>query len=79
MKECKYRLPCDWCDKFNKKCEEVDYYESSKPIICDHDWVFVKQTTNTGGTDIHYKCRKCNAIFIKSHDGISYESGEWQP
>lgn len=21
MKECKYRLPCDWCDRCNKLCD----------------------------------------------------------
>ena len=19
--KCKYKLPCEWCDKFNKECE----------------------------------------------------------
>lgn len=70
MKECKYRLPCDWCDKFNKKCEKVDYYELPNPSACNHDWVFVKQTTNTGGAEVHYRCKKCHEYMIKNDDVV---------
>lgn len=45
---------------------------------CEHDWVFVKQTTNTGGTDIHYRCRKCNAYMVKNGDVVYQSSNEWQ-
>lgn len=79
MKDCKYRLPCDWCDKFNKKCEEVDYYELPNPNTCNHDWIFVKQTTNTAGTDVHYRCRKCHEYMVKNGDVIYQSSNEWQP
>ena len=70
MKECKYRLPCDWCDKFNKKCEEVDYYELPNPNTCDHDWI-LEERYMYPSEDYKvrhrgkYVCRKCYAVEVK--------------
>ena len=40
MKDCKYRLPCNWCDKFNRFCEMSESIEImlSDSSNCDHDW-----------------------------------------
>jgi hypothetical protein len=40
MKECKYKLPCNWCDKFNKYCDMTEpiKIELPDPNKCDHDW-----------------------------------------
>lgn len=70
MKECKYRLPCNWCDKFNKKCEEVDYYKLPDPNICLHDWILEKiYACNSEESTLKYRgkfvCRKCHAVEIR--------------
>ena len=78
MKECKYRLPCNWCDRANKYCDMVEQIT----IKCEHDeheWVFYKSTENTGGRQIYYRCRKCGAIRMIDESCNIYESGEWQP
>ena len=77
MKECKYRLPCNWCDRLNKYCDMVE------PIViksneCNHTWIYDKSMINTGGRIDYYHCFKCGAK--KAVDGdVTYESGEWQP
>lgn len=78
MKDCKYRLPCDWCDKFNKKCEEVDYYELPNSDKCNHTWIYDKSFINTGGRTDYYHCVKCGTKKVVVGD-VTYESGEWQP
>lgn len=85
MKDCKYRLPCVWCDKYDRQCLLVEYEaakqereKNSKPKECEHDWVFYESRTHTGGTDVYYKCYKCGAIKLVCND-VTYESGEWQP
>ena len=73
MKECKYRLPCDWCDKFNKKCEEVDYYEFPNPDKCNHDWQLENIYVNYASENelrhrAKYVCRKCHSVEIREVD-----------
>ena len=78
MKECKYRLPCNWCDRTNNYCDMVEPITTN----CEHDeheWVFYKSTENTGGSQIYYRCRKCGAIRMIDESCNIYESGEWQP
>jgi hypothetical protein len=80
MKECKYRLPCNWCDKFDKFCDMSESIEIKLPDAntCDHDWMLYKTVIHTGGEDYHSRCRKCGAMMVESGEVI-YESGEWQP
>lgn len=67
--ECKYRLSCNWCDKFNKFCDMSESIEIKlpDPNNCDHDW----KTESTymfppNGEDeeaycvIKRVCRKCH-------------------
>jgi hypothetical protein len=71
VRECKYRLPCDWCDKFNKKCDEVDYYGLPDANTCKHDWVL--ETTYISDLDENGKfiyrgrfvCRKCHEVEVR--------------
>lgn len=74
MKDCKYRLPCNWCDRLNKYCDMVEPIE----FKCDHDWVLYKTVSHTGGVDYHKRCRKCGTMRVECGEVI-YESGEWQP
>ena len=37
-----------------KKCGIIQYQE------CEHDWIFDRSITNSIGTYIYYKCRKCS-------------------
>lgn len=70
MKECKYRLPCNWCDKFNKKCEKVNYYGLPDPSTCNHDWVLESRYVSDidNGKFIHrgrFVCRKCHEVRVE--------------
>ena len=56
MKECKYRLPCNWCDKFEKHCNMID--DNS----CEHDWLYIGD--NMGGYPC-YICSKCQMLSIR--------------
>lgn len=48
VKDCKYRLPCNWCDKYDRRCEavllEIYKQEQDKNVgkpeskECEHDW-----------------------------------------
>lgn len=87
MKECKYRLPCNWCDKLNKYCDMIEPIKIELPDAnkykCDHYWMYDKRITNTGGINDYYHCAKCGAIRLEAYDyngnKICYESSdEWQ-
>lgn len=65
-KECKYRLPCNWCDKFNKFCDMTEPIKIELPDAnnCDHDWK--AESTSMFPSDngepyyvTKYVCRKC--------------------
>lgn len=45
MKECKYRLPCNWCDKHNKYCDMVEpiTIDLSNIDKCNHIWEVEKK------------------------------------
>lgn len=75
MKDCEYRLPCNWCNKFDKVCDITTHgIHISK---CEHDWQFRGQTETTGGREITYYCNKCGITKIKKifPDGSIYETG----
>ena len=77
MKDCEYRLPCNWCDKFNRVCDEAEYeinQQMSEIINCDHEWLIIETTETTGGTENTYRCSKCGAIRKKCFDGSVYVS-----
>lgn len=51
MSECKYRLPCGWCDRINAEC-------AMKPKVeCQHRWVIVPSLTISDMQ--HYRCELC--------------------
>lgn len=79
MKECKYRLPCNWCDRLNKYCDMVEPVTIVNTIKCEHEWGFYKSIEDTGGRRTYYRCYKCGAIKLVDEHGVVYESGEWQP
>ena len=69
MKECKYRLPCDWCDRCNKLC---DMSLIGKPISeCKHpEWKTEKAeavTKEEAGCVTYYtlRCSMCGKTRIK--------------
>ena len=75
MKECKYKLPCNWCDKFNKFCDMTEQIEIKLPDQnnCSHDWkieqriVFPPEDKNGKPyCVIKQVCRKCHEVeFVK--------------
>ena len=72
MKECKYRLPCNWCDKLNKYCDitEPIKIELPNPDSCNHDWELECRYTNLSEDNRNYYyrykyvCRKCYEVKI---------------
>lgn len=52
LRDCKYRLPCAWCDKYDRECYavlyEVETTKMQKKIMsqsCEHEWVSCGLTT----------------------------------
>ena len=66
MKECKYRLPCNWCDKLNKYCDMSEPIKIELPNSdkCDHDWKYEDSyiNTETGQWKHKYVCHKCHEL-----------------
>lgn len=74
--ECKYRLPCGWCDRNNELCVIYQSYkvrydpdndvvskdESLNKDECDHHWVY---TGSVDGSNC-YQCSKCGMGRIMS-------------
>ena len=63
MEQCKYKLPCGWCDRKNEKCEMLkksiaQIPEFSNSTTHNHIWI-IKYITTSG---ITYYCSKCGAI-----------------
>lgn len=64
LKECKYRLPCNWCDKYDRRCEHIEF-EIAKMNYreeCEHDWTL---TDHRGSRDIkigEWTCSKCGEV-----------------
>ena len=85
LQDCKYRLPCNWCDKYDRMCEavliEINKQQEEENIgkpECEHEWSFCESVENTGGKYTYYRCNKCGAMMMRdSISGITYESGEW--
>lgn len=78
MKECKYRLPCDWCDKFDKKCEEVDYYELQNPNTCEHNWKLLDEWFDYDNKYVlqRYLCKKCGETEFRADNGSRQKQKE---
>lgn len=66
VENCKYRLSCNWCDKFNKFCDMSKPIEITilDPNKCDHDWRHEDSyiNTETGECKHKYTCRKCHEL-----------------
>lgn len=67
LRDCKYRLPCAWCDKYDRPCEAVEYEllkqqeeitKKLKSEECEHEWKYEGQLGNRH----HYRCVKCDTL-----------------
>ena len=56
MSECKYRLPCGWCDRQNKTCS-LHVTTSNK---CNHQWEPAYDLTTITNMQ-KYRCVLCGA------------------
>lgn len=70
MKEninCVYKTPCDWCSKWNKKCDKkignpiggTTHIVTNKACTSDSDHEWECTGMSTAGTT--YRCKKCYA------------------
>ena len=89
MQECKYRLPCNWCDKYDRMCEAVlieielekqknnCYPYTLIPTVksnkCEHDWHLVGTLTGTKSMYKTYICTKCGEE--ETHRTIKNDDG----
>lgn len=64
-KECKYRLPCGYCERTKELCIFV---QDTKSIECQHRWVWSTEL-------LSYKCVKCGKEEYRGAHGI-YEQYE---
>ena len=56
MEDCKYRLPCGRCNKFDKECDA--------PKECEHSWDTVKFEMTNNSFLYHFKCSKCGEVKV---------------
>lgn len=61
MEECKYRLPCGRCDKFNKEC---DAPKDNVLNECEHSWEVTSFDLKNDDLYFYYTCRKCGSIRV---------------
>lgn len=60
MKECKYRLPCNYCDKYDRVCDVVEFEINNMTMgNCKHDWLKTKRVTIDNVVFETHKCRRC--------------------
>ena len=69
LQECKYRLPCNWCDKYDKLCDAVlfEIYKQEQEQIqnpksvkeCKHEWYIVGSVTGTKSKYEVFVCSEC--------------------
>ena len=73
MKDCKYRLPCLWCDKHDRLCDlvklelhEIEYNNESAHSesleLCEHNWKYVATDIGNAATHEFHRCTKCGEI-----------------
>ena len=58
MEDCKYRLPCGRCDKFDKECDLLKR--------CEHNWEAINYIVTNDDIGFRSKCKNCGAIKIDS-------------
>ena len=80
MSDCKYKLPCGWCDRKNETCENTYSYSSNTVTVsklntgmdklasCDHQWECIGM--NSIGTQ--YRCKLCGQT--KSDYNLNYNA-----
>lgn len=59
-KECKYRLPCGWCDRIQEKCIFEAVCEDTKIKCKQHHFVWDTK-------ELHYRCVKCGEIVYRGY------------
>lgn len=68
---CKYRLPCGWCDRHNRLCDIVQYEINKKPKECNHNWTIEVSKTDymdEYGNEycvVHKHCSECGATDVR--------------
>lgn len=69
--ECKYRLPCGWCDRQNKKCELNQNLEIIKDIK-----TVPSSESDSAISSVSYAPKRC--ITCNMTDGFCYTSNPHQ-
>ena len=84
IKDCKYRLPCGWCDRKNEFCVyEQQSTEIDNPatdsisdqltiLKCPHNWEPMNSISTAG---VSYRCTLCGAM--RTQPFINYPSNGW--
>lgn len=68
MEECKYRLPCGRCDKYDEKCDALKDCATKE---CEHSWVIEVSKSNyinAKGEEhciVNAHCRKCGTNNVR--------------
>lgn len=82
LRDCQYRLPCGWCDKYDRQCLLIEYEASKqkqekilKPTECEHDWeieytyMSIPEDKNKEAYYVNkYICRKCHESKVTKTD-----------
>lgn len=59
--ECKYYLPCGWCDRLDRPCKEAEQSQptvkENKKEFCVHEWEMITPINTL--TSSYWRCKKC--------------------
>ena len=75
LKDCKYRLPCNWCDKYDRMCEailfkihkfEQEQEKNAMPKECEHEWYQYVLDYDGERVLIAHVCSKCGEAKVEN-------------
>ena len=75
--DCKYRMPCGWCDRHNRLCDVVQYHlnqeKNDRKEECEHNWKFELKYQYPEEPERWYNkyfCPKCGTSKVLVEDVI---------
>lgn len=61
MENCKYKLPCGWCDRTNDVCKLEMTQSEYEPVECAHNWEHKGSLENGYGV---FQCKYCGKWIV---------------
>lgn len=71
IKDCKHRLPCNWCNKYDRQCEHIETliaeanWEKIIEHECEHEWYQYIIDYDKKRRYVAHICSKCGKATIE--------------